>query len=119
MMLYTHTCTRLRIRLFVLAKIFYIFARKKNAGPLFEIDRKLVPYRPERRRRRHHHHRHRHRRRRNAAAAGCGGGIACSKNTNNYNYPSFRNTLKDAATRAIRRTIGRHGRNKKKISNDL
>lgn len=42
-------------------------------------------------------------------------GIACYKNTNNYNYPSFRNTLKNAATRAIRHTIGRRGRNKKYI----
>lgn len=36
---------------------------------------------------------------------GVGDGIACYKNTN-YNYPSFRSTLKDAATRAIRHTIG-------------
>lgn len=45
---------------------------KKNAGPLFEIDRKLVPYRPEkrrRRRRRHHHHRRSHRRSLAAVAA--------------------------------------------------
>jgi len=91
------------------------FSTEKKPGPLFEIDRKLVPYRPERRRRRHHHHHHGYRRhRRTAAAAGSGGGIACYKNTNNYNYPSFRNTLKDAATRAIRHTIGRRGRNKKK-----
>lgn len=111
-----HTRTQFQIFiLFVLAKIFYVFARKKKPGPLFEIDRKLVPYRPERRRRRHHHyHRGYRRHRRTAAAAGSGGGIACYKNTNNYNYPSFRNTLKDAATRAIRHTIGRRGRNKKK-----
>lgn len=92
-----------------------MFSHGKKPGPLFEIDRKLVPYRSERRRRRHHHyHRGYRHHRRTAAAAGSGGGIACYKNTNNYNYPSFRNTLKDAATRAIRHTIGRRGRNKKK-----
>jgi len=115
MTLCTHTHPISYYILFVLAKIFYVFARKKKPGPLFEIDRKLVPYRSERRRRRHHrHHRGYRRHRRTAAAAGSGGGIACYKNTNNYNYPSFRNTLKDAATRAIRHTIGRRGRNKKK-----
>jgi len=112
---HTHTCTRFRVRLFVLAKIFYIFAREKNAGPLFEIDRKLVPYRLERRHRRHHH---------TAVIVvvvvekppppAVSASLRVTKIPIITIILLFRNTLKDAATRAIRRTIGRRGRSKKK-----